>query len=169
VAAWRIQEDVRERPRVWVIILRLSLCADQRGPAAERRSWRPDGLSRQEDAKLCAISGFACFHTGRPASHPPPCARWPGIPCRDPRVLIGWPFPLGSGLDGRLLLARRGRVYVQFIIIIQDGRHGGTPPDVGPWCRSNFIPHRPNFRQNETGLPDPNPKPTPAWLGSRVR
>ena len=36
---------------------------------------------------------------------------------RDPRVLIGWPFPLGFGLDGRLLLARRGRVYVWFIII----------------------------------------------------
>ena len=31
---------------------------------------------------------------------------------RDPRVLIGWPLPLGFGLDGRLLLARRGRVYV---------------------------------------------------------
>ena len=29
-----------------------------------------------------------------------------------PRVLIGWPFPLGFGLDGRLLLARRGRVCV---------------------------------------------------------
>ena len=37
---------------------------------------------------------------------------------RDPRVLIGWPFPLGFGLGGRLLLALRGRVYVQFIIII---------------------------------------------------
>ena len=36
---------------------------------------------------------------------------------RDLRVLIGWPFPLGFGLDGRLLLARRGRVYVKFIII----------------------------------------------------
>ena len=31
---------------------------------------------------------------------------------RDLRVLIGWPFPLGLGLDGRLLLARRGRVCV---------------------------------------------------------
>ena len=31
---------------------------------------------------------------------------------RDPRVLIGLPLPLGYGLDGRLLLARRGRVYV---------------------------------------------------------
>ena len=31
---------------------------------------------------------------------------------RDLRVLIGWPFPLGFGLDGRLLLARGGRVYV---------------------------------------------------------
>ena len=36
---------------------------------------------------------------------------------RDLRVLIGWPFPLGFGLDGRLLLARRGRVCVKFIII----------------------------------------------------
>ena len=27
-------------------------------------------------------------------------------------ALIGWPFPLGFGLGGRLLLARRGRVYV---------------------------------------------------------
>ena len=31
---------------------------------------------------------------------------------RDPRVLIGWPLPLGFGLGGRLLLARRGQVYV---------------------------------------------------------
>jgi len=31
---------------------------------------------------------------------------------RDPRVLFGRPFPLDFGLDGRLLLARRGRVYV---------------------------------------------------------
>ena len=38
---------------------------------------------------------------------------------RDPRrALIGWPLPLGFGLDGRFLLARRGRIYVQFIIII---------------------------------------------------
>ena len=28
------------------------------------------------------------------------------------RVMIGWPLPLGFGLDGCLLLARRGRVYV---------------------------------------------------------
>ena len=31
---------------------------------------------------------------------------------RDLRVLVGWPLPFGFGLDGRLLLARRGRVYV---------------------------------------------------------
>ena len=31
---------------------------------------------------------------------------------RDLRILIGWPFPLGFGLGGRSLLARRGRVYV---------------------------------------------------------
>ena len=36
---------------------------------------------------------------------------------RDLWVLIGWPLPLGFGLGGRLLLARRGRVYVKFIII----------------------------------------------------
>ena len=29
-----------------------------------------------------------------------------------PMVLIGWPLPLDFGLDGRLLLARRGRVCV---------------------------------------------------------
>ena len=50
--------------------------------------------------------------------HPSPRARWPGTrsgePPRDPRVpvLIGWPLPLGFGLGGRLLLARRGRVFV---------------------------------------------------------
>ena len=43
--------------------------------------------------------------------HPPLCARWP-LACRDPRVLIGWSLPLGFGLDGRLLLARRGWVCV---------------------------------------------------------
>ena len=37
---------------------------------------------------------------------------------RDPWVLIGWPFLLGFDLDGRLLLARRGRVCVQFIFTI---------------------------------------------------
>ena len=31
---------------------------------------------------------------------------------RGPRVLVGWPLPLGFGLGGCLLLARRGRVYV---------------------------------------------------------
>ena len=44
-----------------------------------------------------------------------------------------------------------------------------TPPAVGPWCRRNFIPRRPNFRKNQTGLPDPNPKPTPAWLSGSMR
>ena len=37
-----------------------------------------------------------------------------GMPA--PRVLVGWPLPLGFGLDGRLLLARRGRVCAKFII-----------------------------------------------------
>ena len=43
-----------------------------------------------------------------------------------------------------------------------------TPP-VGPWCCRYFIPRRRKLRQNQTGLPDPNPKPTPAWLGGWVR
>ena len=38
------------------------------------------------------------------------------------RVLVGWPLPLGFCLDGRLLLARRGRVYVLFAIIIPASR-----------------------------------------------
>ena len=40
-----------------------------------------------------------------------------------------------------------------------------TPPPVGPWCCRNFIPRRRKLRQNQTGLPDPNPKPIPAWHG----
>ena len=44
--------------------------------------------------------------------HPPPCTRLQRPLARDPRVLAGWPFPLGFGLGERLLLARRGRVYV---------------------------------------------------------
>ena len=39
---------------------------------------------------------------------------------RDLRALIGWPFPLGFGLGGRLLLAWRGRVCVKFTIINAD-------------------------------------------------
>ena len=39
--------------------------------------------------------------------------------------MVGWPFPLGFGLDGRLLLARRGRVYVKFIIISQERGENG--------------------------------------------
>ena len=37
-----------------------------------------------------------------------------------------------------------------------------TPPAVGPWCRQNFIPRRPNLGKNQTGLPNRNPKPPPA-------
>ena len=65
-----------------------------------------------------ARRGFVCIRQRQlpdlPMQMHPPTVR----PfARDLRVLIGWPFPLGLGLDGRLLLARRGRVYVQFIII----------------------------------------------------
>ena len=38
-----------------------------------------------------------------------------------------------------------------------------TPQDVGPCFRRNFIPRRPNLGKNQPGLPNPNPKPTPAW------
>ena len=48
---------------------------------------------------LAAAGGDAAPSTARPL-------------VRDPRVLIGWPLPLGFGLVGCLLLARRGRVYV---------------------------------------------------------
>ena len=40
-----------------------------------------------------------------------------------------------------------------------------TPPPVGPWCRRNLIPRRPNLGKNQTWLPDPNPKPPPAGFG----
>ena len=44
-----------------------------------------------------------------------------------------------------------------------------TPQDVGPCFRRNFIPRRPNLGKNQPGLPNHNPKPTPAWLGGWVR
>ena len=43
-----------------------------------------------------------------------------------------------------------------------------TPPPVGPWFRRNFISRCPILRQNQTGLPSHNPKPTPAWLGGGI-
>ena len=46
---------------------------------------------------------------------------------------------------------------------------GSTPPPaVGPWCRRNFISRCPKLQQNQTGLPNHNPKPTPAWLGGGI-
>ena len=44
-----------------------------------------------------------------------------------------------------------------------------TPQDVGPCFHRNLILCRPILEQNQTGLPDPNLKPTPAWLGGWVR
>ena len=40
-----------------------------------------------------------------------------------------------------------------------------TPPLVGPCFRLNLISWRPKPQQNQTGLPNHNLKPTPAWLG----
>ena len=45
----------------------------------------------------------------------------------------------------------------------------GTAPPVGPLCRRNLIPRRPDLDQNHTGLPAPNPKATPALLGGWMR
>ena len=44
-----------------------------------------------------------------------------------------------------------------------------TPPAVGPCFRRHLISCRPKLRQNETWLPNHNPKPTPAWLGGAMR
>ena len=46
---------------------------------------------------------------------------------RGPRVLIGLPLPLRFGLDGRLLLAWRGRIYVLFTTIIPGLLFGPRP------------------------------------------
>ena len=50
----------------------------------------------------------ACYQA--PEFYPPPCARWPGT--LGSWNLVGWRLLLGFGLDGRLLLARRGWVCV---------------------------------------------------------
>ena len=47
-------------------------------------------------------------------------------------------------------------------------RRSRTPPAVGPWFRRNFISRCPKLQQNQTGLPNHNPKPTPAWLGGGI-
>ena len=44
-----------------------------------------------------------------------------------------------------------------------------TPPPVGPCFRRNSVSCRPKLQQNQTGLPNHNPKPTPAWLGGAMR
>ena len=70
-----------------------------------------------QPARFCLVFGFAVRTRGGAQPYFFFAAPSTGRPlARDPRVLIGWPFPLGFGLDGRLLLARRGRVYVEFII-----------------------------------------------------
>ena len=48
-------------------------------------------------------------------------------------------------------------------------RQFAIPPAVGPWCRRNFIPRRHKLRKIQTGLPGPNPKSPPAWLGGWMR
>ena len=45
----------------------------------------------------------------------------------------------------------------------------GTPPPVGPCFRRKLISCRPKLQQNQTGLPNHSPKPTPAWLGGAMR
>ena len=57
------------------------------------------------------------------------------------------PLPLGFGLDGRLLLARRGRVYVQFTITIITISTISTIITTGPWSwRSCMEERAPNLR-----------------------
>ena len=62
---------------------------------------------------------------------------------RDPRVLVGWPFPFGFGLDGRLLLARRGRICVKFIIT--------SPRDDAPAHTTRHHHHHPASRSHSAG------------------
>ena len=63
-----------------------------------------------------------------------------------PRVLIGWQLPLGFGLDGRLLLARRGRVYGLCLI-----HHHHCGQLQGGFEISNG--------HTEIGIPNTNPQP----------
>ena len=46
---------------------------------------------------------------------------------------------------------------------------GFTPPAVGPWFRRNLTSCGVGPDQIQTGLPDPNSKPTSAWLGRSMR
>ena len=59
----------------------------------------PSKAGNSRSAHLCRTCAALVPHCGR-------------ICGAAPSVLIGWPLPLGFGLDGRLLLERRGRVRV---------------------------------------------------------
>ena len=115
--------------------------------AAFRCSTQATSCIPKSDVELTVLTLHCALHDGRPGFrvflvltgacqfghgvggfttnfiHSPPLvrSRTPSTVrplARDPRVLVGWPLPLGFGLGGCLLLARRGRVCVQFIIII---------------------------------------------------
>ena len=100
-------------------------------PTAQLMIVRPDHFTQEKVDTTrplfvaCEVPCALC--AGRPAAYAAQLKlRWVILApstvrslARDPRVLIGWPLPLGFGLDGCLLLARRGRVYVQFIIITE--------------------------------------------------
>ena len=71
-------------------------------------SWqRNDG--RAMSFLYCAVGGNVAHSRHAPPSTTRPSRAPVG---QGPRVLVGWPLPLGFGLGGCLLLARRGRVCV---------------------------------------------------------
>ena len=45
----------------------------------------------------------------------------------------------------------------------------GTPPVIGPFFRRKLVPYGYGRSQNETGLPNRNPTPTPVWLSAQWR
>ena len=69
---------------------------------------------------------------------------------------------------GRPSWSARWRVSGGVICLQRCDRHATPPPAVGPCFRRDLIPCRPKLRQNETGLPNHNAKPTPAWLSGAI-
>ena len=63
---------------------------------------------------------------------------------RDRRVLVGWPLPLGFGVDGRLLLARRGQVCIEFTMIMYN-----KPAHAVPLASASQHPE--NQKENRAG------------------
>ena len=101
----RSPNGVAPTPTPWAGYPRDETSAERTPRFPKTTATNPRNPRRRAAVKSYSLPGGASVHGegGAPSTVRPLV--------RNPRVLIGWPLPLGFGLGGCLLLARRGRVY----------------------------------------------------------